>query len=115
MTVWFWIKIIVAVATLGVGILSIVRPAAAERFTGLKATGPRGISEIRAVLGGLFVGLAIAVLIYRTASAFGTLGIAYLAIALVRLISIFADRAATTSNLVSLISEVVFGVLLLMP
>ena len=113
MTILFWIKIIVAVATMGFGVLSIVSPSSAERFTGLSAVGPRGISEIRAVLGGLFVGLAIAVLIYRTSSAFGTLGIGYLAIAFIRAASIFADRAATSSNWISLGSEVVFGILLL--
>ena len=40
-----------AIATLGFGALSVVRPSAAESFTGLTAAGPRGISEIRAVLG----------------------------------------------------------------
>lgn len=113
MTILFWIKIAVAVATLGFGALSIISPAAAERFTGLTASGPRGLSEIRAVLGGLFVGLAIAVLIYRTPSSFGTLGIGYLAIAFVRAASIFADRAPTPSNWISLASEVVMGILLL--
>jgi len=113
MTFLFWIKVLIAVATLGFGAMSIVSPAAAERFTGLSAAGPRGVSEIRAVLGGLFVGLAIAVLIYRTSSAFGTLGIGYLGIAFVRAASIFADQAATTSNWVSLGSELLFGVLLL--
>ena len=84
MTLLFWIKILIAAATLGFGALSIVRPAAAERFTGLKAEGPRGISEIRSVLGGLFVGLAIAAFVYHSPHAFGTLGIGYLGIAFVR-------------------------------
>jgi len=114
MSVLFWIKVIVAVATIGFGALSIARPLAAEGFTGLKATGPRGISEIRSVLGGLFVGLGVAALVYRTSSAFGTLGIGYLGIALVRVASILADRAGTASNWVSLVSEIAFGVLLLL-
>ena len=114
MSVLFWIKVIVAVATIGFGALSIARPSAAERFTGLAVTGPRGVSEIRSVLGGLFVGLGIAVLVYRTSSAFGTLGIGYLGIALVRVASIFADRAGTASNWASLAAEIAFGVLLLL-
>lgn len=114
MTLMFWIKIIIAIATAGFGALSIVRPAAAEKFTGLKAEGPRGISEIRSVLGGLFVGLAIAAFIYRTPSAFGTLGIGYLGIGFVRAASIYADKASTTSNWLSLAFEVVFGILLLL-
>jgi hypothetical protein len=113
MTVMFWIKVIVAVATMGFGAMSIVSPSAAERFTGLTASGPRGVSEIRAVLGGLFVGLAIAVLIYRTSAAFGTLGIGYLAIGFVRAASIYADHAPTPTNWLSLAFEIVFGILLL--
>jgi len=113
MTLLFWIKVIIAVGTIGFGVMSIVSPAAAERFTGLTAAGPRGTSEIRSVLGGLFVGLGIAVLIFRTASSFATLGIGYLAIALVRTASIFLDGASTPSNWLSLGFEIVFGVLLL--
>jgi len=112
-TVLFWIKIIVAVATVGFGLMSILSPSAAERFTGLKATGPRGVSEIRSVLGGLFVGLGVAAIIFRTSSAFGTVGIGYLAIALVRGASIYFDGAPTSSNWLSLGFEVVFGILLL--
>jgi len=113
MTIMFWIKILIAIATLGFGALSIVRPAAAEKFTGLRAEGPRGISEIRSVLGGLFVGLAIAAFVYHSPHAFGTLGIGYVGIAFVRAASIYGDKAATTSNWISLGSELVFGILLL--
>ncbi len=113
MTFLFWIKVIVAVATIGFGVMSIVSPPAAERFTGLTAADPRGVSEIRAVLGGLFVGLGLAALIYRTAAAFGTVGIGYLLIAVVRAASIYFDHAATPTNWASLAFEIVFGVLLL--
>ncbi|MEW5827000.1 MAG: DUF4345 family protein [Candidatus Bipolaricaulota bacterium] len=108
------LKILAAVGTLAAGVISIVSPPSAERFTGLTAAGPRGTSEIRAVLGGLFVGLGIAVLIFRSAHAFRTLGIGYLAIALVRAASIAGDRAPTRSNWISLVSEVVLGVLLVL-
>jgi len=114
MTFLFWIKVVVAVATMGFGIMSIVSPPAAERFTDLATTGPRGVSEIRAVLGGLFVGLGLAALIYHTGTAFGTVGIGYLAIAVVRAASIYVDKAPTSSNWLSLAFEVVFGILLLL-
>jgi len=109
----FWIKIIVSVATIGFGLMSIISPPAAERFTGLTAAGPRGVSEIRAVLGGLFVGLGIAALVFRTPSAFGTVGIGYLAIGVVRAASIYFDKAPTPTNWLSLGFEIAFGVLLL--
>jgi hypothetical protein len=113
MTFLFWVKVIVAVATMAFGAMSIVSPAAAERFTGLTAAGPRGVSEIRAVLGGLFVGLGLAALIYRTSSAFGTVGIGYLVIGVVRGASITFDRAGTPTNWLSLGFELAFGILLL--
>ncbi len=112
MTFLFWIKMIVSVGTVGFGLMSIVSPSAAERFTGLTAAGPRGISEIRAVLGGLFVGLGVAALIFRNTPAFGTVGIGYLAIGIVRAASIYFDRAPTPTNWLSLGFEIVFGVLL---
>jgi hypothetical protein len=113
MTVMDIVKLTIALATIGFGMLSVVSPKSAEKFTGLQTSGPRGISEIRAVLGGLFVGLGAAALIYQDPSAYGTLGIGYLGIAFVRTGSIFFDKAPTPSNLVSLASEIVFGVLLL--
>ena len=107
------VKITIAIATIGFGMLSVVSPKSAEKFTGLTAPGPRGISEIRAVLGGMFVGLGTATLIYQSPSAYGTLGIGYLGIGVVRAGSIYFDKASTPSNLVSLAFEMVFGVLLL--
>ena len=113
MTALFWIKVIIAVATIGFGLLSVLRPRSAGAFTGLTAPGPRGISEIRSVIGGLFVGLGIAALIFRTHSAFGTVGIGYLTVGAVRAASIYHDRAPTRSNWISLGFEIVSGILLL--
>ena len=107
------LKILIALSTMAFGLVSIVSPSAAERFTGLKAENERGTSEIRAVLGGLFVGLGIAALIYRTPAAYGTLGLGYLGTALVRAGSMYFDRAATKTNWISLGFEIGFAVLLL--
>jgi hypothetical protein len=106
------LRIVAAVGTIVAGALSIFLPHSAESFTGLSATGPRGVSEIRAVLGALFVGLGLAVLIFRVPAAYRTLGIGYLAIAVVRAASIGLDRASVGSNWISLAFEIVFGVLL---
>jgi len=77
------LKIVAAVGAIAAGGASIFLPHSAESFTGLLATGPRGVSEIRAVLGALFVGLEIAVLVFRSPESYRTLGIGYAAIALV--------------------------------
>ena len=45
------LQIIASVATVATGVISLVRPTAVYGFTGLQFSGPRGITEIRAVLG----------------------------------------------------------------
>jgi len=60
-------------------------------FTGLEASSPRAMTEIRAVMGGVFVGLGIAALILRTPEVFVMLGITYATIAVIRAISMVLD------------------------
>ena len=108
------LKIIAAIATVVTGIISAVGPLSVTGFTGLSAPGPRGITEIRAVLGGAFIGLGLALLILNTPAAYRTVGIMYLAIAVVRAVSIFVDKSAVQSNIISLAVEIVFGVILVL-
>jgi len=112
---WLTILKYVAVAvTLVTGLISIFWPGSIQGFTGLVASSPRATSEIRAVMGGVFVGLAVAVVLFRTPEAFKMLGIAFAAIALVRGISIVVDHAAVQSNLISLASEIVLALILIL-
>jgi hypothetical protein len=85
-----------------------------QGFTGLEAVGGRGITEIRAILGGLFIGLGGAVLYFNKPETYQMLGITYLVIAVVRTISMFADKSVVQSNIVSIVFEVVFGILLML-
>lgn len=107
------LKLIAALATAATGLLALVKPTAVYGFTGLTAEGPRGISEIRAIFGGLFIALGIAPLIFGE-PVYRVLGFGYLAIAAVRLVSIMIDRSTASSNLISLAIEIVFGVILIM-
>jgi hypothetical protein len=112
---WLTVLKYVAVAvTLATGVISIFWPTAIKGFTGLEASSPRATSEIRAVMGGVFLGLAVAVLLFRTPEVFKMLGVAFAAIALIRAISIVVDHAAVQSNIISLISEVVLAVILVL-
>lgn len=106
------LKIIAALGTVGTGILALVKPTAVYGFTGLIAEGPRGISEIRAIFGGLFIALGAAPFIFGE-TGYRILGLGYLAIALVRLVSIFLDHSTASSNWISLAIEIVFGVILI--
>lgn len=112
MTVLDVLKIIIAVGTAVTGLYALIWPKGVYGFTGLEAPGPRGVTEIRSVLGGAFIGLGVVTLILRVAPAYQTLGAMYLAIAAVRLVSIFLDRSSVRSNWISLAVEVVFGVIL---
>ncbi len=105
------LKIIASIATAATGLMALVKPDAVYGFTGLTATGARGISEIRAIFGGLFIAMGIAPLFLR-AQGFRMLGIAYLAIAVARLFSMFFDKSFDSSNIISLVIEIVLGVIL---
>jgi hypothetical protein len=106
------LKIICALGTVATGFLSLLRPRSIKGFTGLEAAGPRGITEIRAVMGGLFIGLGLAPFLLPVPQVYQALGVMYLAIAAVRAVSMFLDRSVMQSNIISLIVEIVFGIIL---
>ena len=108
------LQIIAAIGTIGTGFISLLWPRNVFSFTGLTAPGPRGITEIRSVLGGLFIGLGIAVFVLGTREVYQMLGIMYLAIGVVRAVSMVVDKSTEQSNIISLIVEIVFGVLLVL-
>lgn len=108
------IKFLFAIATIATGLVSMFFPRAVFGFTGLQAPGARGISEIRSILGGLFIAVGLAPFILKDPKAYQMLGIMYLGIAAVRLVSIFVDRSFESSNWISLVVEIVFGVILIL-
>jgi hypothetical protein len=105
------LKVIAAIATVATGLLALIKPDAVYGFTGLKADGARGVSEIRAIFGGLFIGLGIAPLFLDTPG-YLMLGISYAAIAAVRAFSIVFDKSTEQSNLISLGIEIVLAIIL---
>jgi hypothetical protein len=111
MDIFMVLKIVAALATAATGLLAFAKPSAAYGFTGLNANGVRGISEMRAIFGGLFIALGIAPLFLGMA-AYHMLGIAYLAIAAARLFSMVFDRSYAQSNIISLVIEIIFGAIL---
>ena len=105
------LKIIAAILTIATGALSLFSPKSVPGFTGLQPVGGRGISEIRSILGGLFIALGIVPLVLG-GNTYAMLGWAYLGIGAVRLVSIFLDKASERSNWISLVVEIIFGVIL---
>ncbi len=111
MNIQLVLKIGAALATAATGLLALFKPSAAYGFTGLNAAGARGVSEIRAVFGGLFIGLGLAPF-FLGAAAYTMLGIGYLAIAAARTFSIVFDKSYAQSNWISLAIEIVLGAIL---
>ena len=109
------LKIVACVGTIGTGLFALIKPASVYGFIGLTAEGGRGITEIRAVLGAFFIALGAVPLYYRLPQTYLMLGFAYLAVGFVRLVSMFLDKSVVQSNIISLIVEIVFGVILVIP
>ena len=108
------LQIVAGVATILTGVVSLFWPSSVQGFIGLTADGGRGITEIRTVLGALFIGLGGAALYFNAPETYKRQGIMYLAMALVRGISMFVDSSVVSSNVISVIAEVVFGIILVL-
>lgn len=101
------------VFTIMTGLFALFAPERTINFTGLAPQGGRGVTEIRSILGGLFIALGAAPFFLGNI-AFTVLGISYLGIVIVRLPSIFLDKSSTQSNWISVAFELIFGVILVL-
>lgn len=108
------LQIIAVIGTILTGLVSLIWPLKVQNFTGLTAPGGRGITEIRSILGALFVGLGIAVFVLGTRETYQMLGFMYLAIGVVRAISMLIDKSVEQSNIISLLVEIFFGIILVL-
>jgi len=109
------LQTIAAIATILTGLFSLLKPTAITGFTGLQPIGGRGITEIRSILGGVFIALGAIPLVLNSPDAYLMLGITYLVIGLVRAVSMFLDKSVVSSNVISLVIEIVFGIILVIP
>jgi hypothetical protein len=114
MTILEILKIVAAIATILTGMVSLFWPLRVRGFTGLEVNGGRGVTETRAILGGVFIGLGAAVLFLNDPVAYQTLGITYLVVAVIRTIAMFVDRSVVQSNIISVIAEVILGLILVL-
>ena len=108
------LQIIGVIGTILTGLFSLLAPTKIEGFTGIKPIGGRGITEIRSIFGALFIGLGVAAFLLDKTVAYPMLGIMYLAIAAIRAISMFTDKSVEQSNIISLVVEIIFGVILVL-
>jgi len=108
------LQIFAAVATVATGLYSLLAPLKVRGFTGLELPGGRGVTEVRAILGGFFIALGAAPIIFGSPGMYLMLGIAYLVVAAVRFVSMFVDKSLVQSNYISVVTEVVLGIILVL-
>lgn len=109
------LQTIAVIGTILTGLYATLAPTRIQGFTGIQPIGGRGITEVRAIFGGLFIGLGLAAFLLDQAVSYPLLGWMYLAIGVVRAVSMFVDRSIERSNLISLAVEIVFGLILVLP
>ena len=112
-TILQYLQFLACILTIIAGLFALFAPERAVSLSGLVPQGGRGRTEIRCVMGGLYVALGVSPFVLGGV-AFTMLGIAYLAIAIVRLISIFVDQSASSSNWGSFALELVLGLILIL-
>ena len=108
------LNFIAALATIATGFYALAVPLKVRGFTGLELPGGRGITEVRAVLGGFFIALGAAPLIFASKDMYLMLGVAYLGVGVVRAVSMFVDKSLVQSNYISLAVEIILGIILIL-
>lgn len=102
-----------ALATLGLGLMGLLRPTSAAAFTSIEPKGLVGVSEIRATYGGLFAALGSYALYSQDSAVFLVAGIAWLGTAAGRSLSVVVDRSVSAKNLGGVVFEAAIAALLL--
>lgn len=108
------LQLIAVIATIAIGVLSLIAPTKIEGFTGIKPIGGRGVAEIRSIFGGVFIGMGLATFLLDKSVAYPMFGIIYLTIGVIRVVTVFLDKSRESSNFISIASELLFGVLFLL-
>lgn len=106
-------KVAAGILTVVIGLYSMVWPTKIDGFTGVTALNSRGVTEIRTIFGAVFIGLGAAVLWLRSPGAYQAVGITYLALGIVRVVSMLIDKSVNNSNIISAVVELGFGVIFL--
>jgi hypothetical protein len=108
------LQIISVIGTILTGLFALLAPTKIQGFTGIQPLGGRGITEVRSIFGGLFIGLGLAAFLLDSAVAYPMLGIVYFAIGVVRAASMLIDQSIERSNIISLVVEIIFGIILVL-
>jgi hypothetical protein len=104
-----------AIVTMGLGLLGLFFPASAASFVSIIPDGERGISEVRATYGGLFLAMGLFAVVAQSTDVFRVVGIAWLGAAGGRAFSAVHDNSRSGANLGGIVMEGVIGLSMLLP
>jgi hypothetical protein len=104
-----------AIITAGLGVLGLFFPMTAAKMVSIQPDGERGLSEIRATYGGIFLAIGLFAAIAQERSIFRALGIGWLGAAGGRAFSIWRDESYSGANFGALVVEALIGAALLVP
>ena len=103
--------LIAPLLSLMMGLVALVFPETFARQTGLAADGPLGRSELRAVFGGVFIGIGLACVLLGSAAAHVVGAAAFLGGAAAKLLSAVLERGVLPAALPGLLVDLVLGAL----
>ena len=98
---------------LAFGIVGLFRIEMITRSVGIGADAPHGKVELRVLLGGVFMGLAVVLLVYPSPDTFRAAAFVYFGAVLARLIGQAMDKPALNKALPGMAMDVAVGLLLL--
>ncbi len=104
-----------ALITLGLGVFGLFWPLSAARLVGIEPDGERGLSEIRATYGGIFVAIGIFATVAQSSDVFRVVGVGWIGASAARSFSYVRDNSRSTANLGAIVIEALVGVSLLVP
>jgi Domain of unknown function (DUF4345) len=96
------------------GIVGFLKPLMVAKLVGLTPSEPHGISEIRATLGGFFIGLGGFAMYSQNTVIYGAIGMGWLGAAIARVFSLVIDRKINKENIGGVFLEGGIGLLLLL-
>ena len=102
---------IAPLACLALGVAALIAPVRFAATVGLEATGPLGRSELRAVFGGVFIGIGAACLATSSAPAYWTGAGAFLGGAGAKGLSALLERGVFPAALLGFVVDIVMGCL----
>jgi Domain of unknown function (DUF4345) len=103
-----------AILITGLGIVGLLQPLMVAKLIGLTPSAPHGLSEIRATLGGFFIGLGGFALYAQNTAIYGAIGMGWAGAAIARILSLIIDRQINKENIGGVFLEGGIGMLLLL-